>query len=98
MKAILQYLAATGVVAWRMNTGAVSATYQGKPRFVRFGVKGMSDIIGLIPPSGRLLAVEVKRPEGKPTPEQTQFLAAVVRAGGIAFLARSVKDVQEHGL
>ena len=47
---------------------------------------------------GRLLAIEVKSAEGKPTPEQTSFLAAVVRAGGIAFLARSVKDVQEHGL
>jgi hypothetical protein len=78
------------------------------------GVKGMSDVIGcvpheiLIPPTarivngpqrvGRLLAIEVKSAEGKPTPEQLAFLQAVVRAGGIAFVARSVKDVQEHGL
>ncbi len=47
---------------------------------------------------GRFFAIEVKSAEGKPTPEQTAFLAAVVRAGGIAFLARSVKDVQDHGL
>jgi hypothetical protein len=47
---------------------------------------------------GRLLAIEVKSAEGKPTPEQTAFLAAVVKAGGLAFVARSVKDVQEHGL
>ena len=47
---------------------------------------------------GRFLAIEVKSAGGKPTTEQTQFLAAVVKAGGIAFIARSVKDVQEHGL
>ncbi len=47
---------------------------------------------------GRMLAVEVKSAEGKPTPEQTAFLAAVVRAGGIAFIAKSVRDVQDHGL
>ena len=46
----------------------------------------------------RFFAIEVKSATGKPTPEQTQFLAAVIRAGGIAFLARSVKDVQDHGL
>lgn len=47
---------------------------------------------------GHFLAIEVKSKDGKPTPEQSAFLAAVNRAGGIAFIARSVKDVQEHGL
>ena len=49
-------------------------------------------------PAGRFLAIEVKSATGKPTPEQTAFLAAVVRAGGIAFVARSVDDVRQHGL
>ena len=48
--------------------------------------------------TGRVFAIEVKSAEGKPTVEQTAFLAAVVRAGGLAFIARSVKDVQDHGL
>ena len=47
---------------------------------------------------GRFGAIEVKSATGKPTPEQTAFLAAVVKAGGIAFVARSVKEVQDHGL
>lgn len=42
---------------------------------------------------GRLLAVEVKSPTGKVRPEQTAFLAEVVRHGGIAFVARSVEEV-----
>ena len=46
----------------------------------------------------RWLAIEVKSATGQPTPEQTAFLAAVVKAGGLAFVARSVRDVQEKGL
>ncbi len=96
VRAILQYLHLRGY-PYRMG-----------------GVKGMADIIGCAPDTvamtwtsgdqllrhvpGRFFAIEVKSATGKPTPEQTAFLAAVVRAGGIAFLARSVKDVQEHGL
>jgi hypothetical protein len=47
---------------------------------------------------GKFIAIEVKSATGKPTPEQLSFLQAVVRAGGIGFIARNVKDVQDHGL
>ena len=73
--------------------GAVAATHNGKTRFVRFGRKGMSDIIGLIPPAGRLVAVEIKAHGGKTTLEQEAFLHAVRKAGGIAVVARSCDDV-----
>ena len=119
VKAIIDYLQMRGCLAWRMNTGAFKAEHAGKTRFHRFGVKGMSDIIGIVPwcmakmepvrvgherhwadtcQIGRMLAVEVKSATGKPTPEQTAFLAAVVRAGGLAFIARNLDDVKEHGL
>lgn len=106
--AILSYLRARGYLAWRMNTGAFKAEHQGKTRFHRFGVKGMSDVIGVVPTTdgvhtygplvGRFLAIEVKSATGKPTPEQTAFMAAVVKLGGIAFIARSLDDVRDHGL
>jgi len=108
VKAIVEYLRLRGYLAWRVNTGAFKAEYKGKTRFHRFGVKGMSDIIGIVsstdgvhqygPLIGRFLAIEVKSAIGTPTPEQVAFLAAVVKAGGIAFLARSLDDVKEHGL
>ncbi len=102
-RAILQYLALRGILAWRVNSGAVSGTYKGKQRFVRFnGAEGCSDIIGMIP--GRLfdpprvgatfLAVEVKRPNQKPTEKQQRFLDMVSDAGAISFVARSVADVE----
>lgn len=107
VRAILQYLWFKQIPAWRMNSGAFRGEYKGTTRFHRFGVKGMADIVGIAPYGhdgpmgfrvGRFLAIEVKSAAGKPTVEQTAFLAAVVRAGGIAFIARSVRDVQEHGL
>lgn len=119
VKAIVDYLQMRGYLAWRMNTGAFKAEHAGKTRFHRFGVKGMSDVIGVVPwcmarmvpvwaghephwahscQIGRTLAIEVKSATGKPTPEQVAFLAAVVRAGGIAFVARSLDDVRERGL
>jgi hypothetical protein len=115
VKAIVDYLQMRGCLAWRMNTGAFKAEHAGKTRFHRFGVKGMSDVIGIVPLTrytnsvgvtvalpieavGRFLAIEVKSATGKPSPEQVAFLAAVVKAGGIAFLARSLDDVRERGL
>ena len=44
-KAIMEYLAAKGVLCFRMNSGAVLASYNGKTRMVRYGVPGMADVL-----------------------------------------------------
>ena len=54
----------------------------------------MSDIIGCIRKTGRFLAIEVKRPGNKGTPEQQQFIDIINQAGGLAFVARSVEEVE----
>lgn len=56
---------------------------------------GIADILGCY--NGRLLAIEVKAENGKLTDEQTKFIYDVKSNGGIAFVARSIEDV-EHGL
>lgn len=63
---------------------------------IRFGVAnpGGSDLIGWTA-TGRFLAIEVKRPGKNPTKEQRNFLDAVVKAGGVAGVARSVEDAVE---
>lgn len=55
--------------------------------------KGISDLIGCH--EGKFIALEVKRPGGKPSPEQMQFIADVQRSGGIAGVVYSVEDVIE---
>lgn len=90
LKAVLRALALHPRVAWahRMNVGA----FRDGDRYVRVGFVGCSDIIGQTT-DGRFLAVEVKRPGGKPTEAQVEFLGRVQRAGGVAFVAWSVDDV-----
>ena len=70
------------------------------PRPITFGLcVGSSDAIGLrsvvITPAdvGRTLAIfvaaEFKTAKGRATPEQTKFLSAITRAGGIAGIVRN---------
>lgn len=54
--------------------------------------KGVSDILGIY--KGKFMAIEVKSAKGNPSPEQVSFLADVIRAGGIGFIARSIEDVE----
>jgi hypothetical protein len=55
---------------------------------------GSSDLIG-ITATGRFLAIEVKRPGNKPTPEQRAFIAFVRSFGGVAGVCHSVEEFVE---
>jgi len=70
-----------------MNTGAVNLG----SRVLRFGVKGMADILAF--PEGRTLWIEVKAEKGKQSPFQKSFEAQVIEAGHTYIVARSVEDV-----
>lgn len=82
--AVLQYLALRGVYAWRNNSGAhvVDATATTARKFIRFGFRGSSDILG-IDDRGRLWAVEVKNTGGKLSAYQKAFLEEIQRRGGV---------------
>ncbi len=70
---------------WRQNTGALKVD----DRFIRFGLRGSSDILGIIAPTGRLLAIEVKAARGVLTDYQRAFGAMVEKFGGLYVVARS---------
>jgi hypothetical protein len=96
VKSLLEYLALRQIPAWRQNQGAVrKQNADGKERFFRFaGAEGISDILGLLPPAGRFLAVEAKRPGEGPTPKQARFLAKIAAAGGLAIVAHDVTELR----
>lgn len=81
-------------VAWlvRQNTGTF-LSLDGKRR-VRCGYKGQLDIVGQLRKSwgGRMLAIEVKTGDSRPTPDQRATIAAINEADGCAFVARSVQQ------
>jgi hypothetical protein len=87
---VMRALRAHPAVAWveRANSGAAR---MGK-RYVRFGWPGCPDVLGQLK-DGRLLGVEVKAPKGRLRLEQAVFLERIVRSGGVAFVARSLRDV-----
>lgn len=81
-----------GAIVWRNNVGATKNEYG---RLIRYGLcTGSSDLIGIF--QGRFLAIEIKRPNEKPTEAQENFMTVVNNNGGIAFVARSADDVTNH--
>ena len=86
-RAVLAYLGLHPKVAmvWRSNTGTLPVG----ERYVSFGFKGCSDLIGMLT-DGRFLAVEVKREGKEPTDEQRNFLKNVLDNKGVALWCDSL--------
>jgi hypothetical protein len=81
----------------------VGATHTPDGRLIRFGLcVGSSDLIGWVPLEitqdmvgqkvAVFAAVEVKKPGGKATEDQINFIRNVTRAGGYAGIARSPEE------
>ena len=56
---------------------------------------GIPDLIGVLAPEGRFLAIEVKTERGQLSPYQEKWLGQFKACGGVAFVARSVEDVEK---
>ena len=90
--AIRDALLATGrVLLWRQNAGKLCDVHG---RMVTYGIGvGSPDLVGILRPSGRFLAIEVKDPNGDPpTPEQLAWHRAATAAGARVYVARSVAE------
>ena len=76
-------------VVWRNESGV--AEHHG--RYVRYGLqKGSADLIGILTPSGRFVALEVKTPKGRLRQEQKLFLELVRKMGGFACVVTSPEE------
>lgn len=98
MKAITDLLESkyrNEVKAWRNNTGrAYYEAGSGNKRCVSYGLKGSSDYIGLIKPTGRFLGIEAKAPGGRQRKEQSLFADMIMDHGGLYILAYSADVVE----
>lgn len=103
---ILGFLRTIGVYCWiNDSVGIWDPTKKiYRKRNSPYHVKGVSDILGIIPyfgdsqqaTLGRFLAIEVKSEKGVVSPEQRQFLAKINEEGGIAFVTRSLENCIEQ--
>ena len=96
-KEILHYLnSQDDFFCWRNSSTGVYG--QGRYRKkVGFDIKGTSDILGIYSPSGRMVAIEVKR-EGstkcRVSVEQFAFLKKITKMGGAAVWVNSLEEVK----
>ena len=93
-KAILDWLRWHKIFCWKTNNTGIFKQKTGS--YIKVGMKGIADLIGIIPPSGRLLAIEVKRPGNTASSEQKSFLASIRASGGIGFIAFGIEDVERE--
>ena len=89
---VIDYIYRQGGFSWRASSTGIFD--QAKQSFRTAPKKGVSDILAVY--KGRLIAVEVKIGKDKLSPEQVGFMANVVHAGGIAFVATSFEQFKEQ--
>lgn len=81
--ALIMALSEIGCFVWNNETGSI----EGKDRYVSYGFKGSSDIIGVLP-NGRFIGVEVKTGCGTQRKEQKAFQVAVSKRMGAYYVAQ----------
>ncbi len=89
VSACLAYLHRNKIFAWRNNTGAFKTNHG----FIRFGLAGSADIIGLTK-SGQFLAIECKFGKGKQEPSQIAFEQKITDNGGLYLLVYSLDELK----
>lgn len=90
---ICMWLGLNRIFHWMPVTGGIFDPTAG--RFRRLSgsqKKGCPDILAV--KRGRLIGIEVKSHTGKTSPYQEDFIRELNKAGALAFVARSVEDVE----
>jgi len=95
-KDIIDYLNAHKIINWRNNNIPVPIVKQNRIlRYRRFnGARGAGDIFGFY--KGKFFSIEVKSRTGKPSQDQLEFISMVRQQGHIAFIARSLDDIDNN--
>jgi hypothetical protein len=90
---ILEHLYSVGVYSWRQNVLPIPVVRGGVVTGFRSGGKsGLPDIMGVLPPRGKLLCVEIKTGRDRLRPEQIGFHASVRRMGGAVLVVKTWED------
>lgn len=91
VREILLYVSSVGGVATKVDTPGLLFTRSGHP--VKIGTKGVLDVEATV--KGRSVKIDAKIGNDRLSQEQKKYCAAVERAGGLAFAAWSVADVEK---
>lgn len=94
LRSVLDYLAASRVLAFRQQSGAIPLQSGGTSRrFVKFGTPGMADVVAF--PKDRVLWIECKAANGAQSELQKAFQAQVIDHGHQYVVVRELEDLIE---
>ena len=94
VNAIIEYLQYKKIYCWRnQSTGVYDVKNQAFRRLPKYALNGVSDILGILP-NGTFLAIEVKTKTGVASQNQKDFIQEIKKRKGVAFIARSIDEVQ----
>jgi hypothetical protein len=88
---VLKWLATSGIVHWRANSGTLflgGRVFRGNP-------KGTPDILGWMAPNGRLFGIELKARLGRLSPDQHRWQQRALAEGVRVATCRSLREVQD---
>jgi hypothetical protein len=88
---LMRFSARPALSLFKMHTGvarALTGDY-----YVKYGILGGTDIIGILKPNGRWVAIEVKVGKDDLGPKQRHFRQLIEEHGGLYVLARDLSDV-----
>ncbi len=88
---ILRWLENTDLLHWRANSGVVFV----HGRRISLGPDGISDVVIVVPPTGRFLGLEIKSAKGCLRPVQRAFQGRVEAMGAHYRVVRSLKEAQD---
>ena len=101
LRTIMDGLAAKRIWAIRMNSGGMYGVHKGKRWAVKFGRKGMADILAIrwrvqnrVVSFHHVIWIECKTRTGKQSPEQAAFQAEVENEGHCYLLVRSWEELE----
>ncbi len=88
---IIEWLKSHGVLVWKCNLGGIRFAGRGMGKNP---MKGFPDLGACH--DGRLIAIEVKRYDGRMSPEQLEWKRRLEKAGAIVIVATSIESVRRH--
>jgi hypothetical protein len=88
---LLRYSVLPDVTLFKMHTGVGRALHD--EHVIRYGIDGGTDIIGILKPHGRWVAIEAKTGSGVLQENQRRFRDMILSHGGLYILAREEEDV-----
>jgi hypothetical protein len=97
IRLVLKFLFQQRILAWRQNVMGMPIRKDGMiVGYKGSGKTGLPDIMGIMPPNGRQLLIEVKTGKDKLRPEQEAFLEQSRKYGAIVLIIKDFEDFMEQ--